>query len=725
MAFNSKVLYEGNGSQTTYSIPFSYIQQTHVEVYRNLVLQTDPSDYSISSSSVVFVEAPGDGDAIEIKRNSSPGSILVDFQNGSVLNEGDLDLAYLHNFYLTQEATDGYNTLVNDTLLRIAGDLGISETDTDEIINCLTIELLAQDAAATLQARVTDIDTNAASIISLGNSLQIQINNVAEGIASAVWVQASAPVPGVDGVPDPIVEGSRWYDSDDNNSPYIYLSSAWVGVEDPRIGEATADIVIIESDVADNAAAIVTESVTRANADSATASTLALIGAENGAQTAFVLDSTTVKIDSDGGDTFSTRFSNLSAADATNAADITTEESARIAADGTISAKYGVNLDVNGYVTGFLQINDGTSGAFIIQADQFAVVDPLPVWEASTAYTEGDYVTAVTPVADRIYRCFTSGTSGGSEPTWNATYGLGVIDNTTLWITEHADNEVIPFLVQDSVVTMQNVVIDGSLLVANSVTAAKLEADLVLAGLIRTAGSGNRVELEQDSAGDFPFWIGSGSKGTVSGSPGSGARVFYDASIDELEITGSLKAETFSASAFTPISEVTGVDNGLNLSDYDPTRVALSVAPIWYRPWDAQETSAQALTYNTTEKEVQGPTYDGTAASDSFKVASYYTTMTFDMSFLVEGDVDIEMQQAIWNEGTTSWGSWTTATLANTFASQGSGVAYNARFCDSFQPSVANGRVKYRYQVTQGTGDTGYVWAYGGAFTIFNMAESP
>lgn len=41
-----------------------------------------------------------------------------------------------------------------------------------------------------------------------------------------------------------------------------------------------------------------------------------------------------------------------------------------------LSARYGVTLNVNGYVTGFAQNNDGTSGSFDILADKFRVVVP-------------------------------------------------------------------------------------------------------------------------------------------------------------------------------------------------------------------------------------------------------------------------------------------------------------------------------------------------------------
>jgi hypothetical protein len=45
------------------------------------------------------------------------------------------------------------------------------------------------------------------------------------------------------------------------------------------------------------------------------------------------------------------------------------------AVDG-VRARYGVSLDVNGYVTGFVQNNDGVSGTFTVLTDRFAIVQP-------------------------------------------------------------------------------------------------------------------------------------------------------------------------------------------------------------------------------------------------------------------------------------------------------------------------------------------------------------
>jgi len=168
MAYASKVLYTGNGVLKTFNVPFSFIDRDHVRVFVNETLQLEPMMYTLSGSTVTFSSAPEDQDAIVIRRNTSPTSLLVDFQDGSVLNESDLDTAYQHNFYLYEEATDSFNELINSALLSIASGTGITETTTDEVIAALVNEMLNTEQAATLQQRVSDIDLNAESILTLG-----------------------------------------------------------------------------------------------------------------------------------------------------------------------------------------------------------------------------------------------------------------------------------------------------------------------------------------------------------------------------------------------------------------------------------------------------------------------------------------------------------------------------------------------------------------------------
>jgi len=66
--------------------------------------------YTISTSPQKIVITSGNvavGNAVSIVRNSSTSEALVDFVNGSVLTETDLDRGYQHGFYLSQEAAEG------------------------------------------------------------------------------------------------------------------------------------------------------------------------------------------------------------------------------------------------------------------------------------------------------------------------------------------------------------------------------------------------------------------------------------------------------------------------------------------------------------------------------------------------------------------------------------------------------------------------------------------
>ncbi|MDK1104018.1 MAG: phage tail fiber protein [Actinomycetota bacterium] len=389
----SKQLYTGDGVQTQYNIPFPFIDITHVKVHVDLTMKLIPADYSISGSTITFVNPPGDGSAIEVFRRTSPTTILVDFHDGSTLGENELDTAYLHNFYLGQEYSDSFNELINNAFLDVATDVGITEVETPALLTALVAEMLTQEAAATLQQRVDDIDLNAEAILDLGTGLQVQVNVLAQGTAAIVYVQDDEPIPGQNGIPDPIADGARWYDSNDNNKPYIYDVSitTWLSLEDPRIGQAVADISVLQTDVDDNAAAVVTEATARSTEDTAFASLLALIGAQNGAQTAFIIDTATVKIDSDAGDTFSARFSSLASTDSTNAASISTEQSARIAQDGVIATLISLLGAENGAQTAFI-LNEDTvkiaSDGGDTLAERFAALVASDATNAASVATE-------------------------------------------------------------------------------------------------------------------------------------------------------------------------------------------------------------------------------------------------------------------------------------------------------------------------------------------------
>jgi hypothetical protein len=115
---NTYVDYTATASQTDFAFNFDYLEDEHVTVEINGVAQ-------LSSAYSVIVESNGDtkvrlnvgataGQIVRVRRKSQPDTNLVDFVNGSVLTESELDRAYLHNRYLAEEISE-----LNDASLQL------------------------------------------------------------------------------------------------------------------------------------------------------------------------------------------------------------------------------------------------------------------------------------------------------------------------------------------------------------------------------------------------------------------------------------------------------------------------------------------------------------------------------------------------------------------------------------------------------------------------------
>src|SRR6056300_107970 len=102
---NSFVRYTGNGTTTTYAIPFSYRDTADLSA---TVAGVNITAYTLDAAgtNLTFTTAPANGSAIEIRRTTSQTTKLVDYVSGSVLTESDLDTDSDQAFYMSQEAID-------------------------------------------------------------------------------------------------------------------------------------------------------------------------------------------------------------------------------------------------------------------------------------------------------------------------------------------------------------------------------------------------------------------------------------------------------------------------------------------------------------------------------------------------------------------------------------------------------------------------------------------
>jgi hypothetical protein len=100
----SYVRYSGNGSTTNYTFSFPVISTDHIKVRVNGTLVTNWS--FLSSSTIQFAAAPANAAVIEIRRETPKESSIVNFTDGSVLLERDLDLLATWQLYVAQETED-------------------------------------------------------------------------------------------------------------------------------------------------------------------------------------------------------------------------------------------------------------------------------------------------------------------------------------------------------------------------------------------------------------------------------------------------------------------------------------------------------------------------------------------------------------------------------------------------------------------------------------------
>ena len=104
----TSVTHTGNGSTDAFAIPFSFLADSEVDVTVAGVLKTINTHYTISGSTVTFTSGntPANGATVKFQRDTNISAKKVDFSDGSVLTEADLDTNSDQVIFAQQEITD-------------------------------------------------------------------------------------------------------------------------------------------------------------------------------------------------------------------------------------------------------------------------------------------------------------------------------------------------------------------------------------------------------------------------------------------------------------------------------------------------------------------------------------------------------------------------------------------------------------------------------------------
>ena len=106
----------GNGTAGPFSISFSYLAESEVDVTVGGVLKTITTHYTFTSATqITFTSGnePANGVAIKFQRDTNIGSKKVDFVDGSVLTESDLDTQNDQLLFAQQEIVDNIVPMTN------------------------------------------------------------------------------------------------------------------------------------------------------------------------------------------------------------------------------------------------------------------------------------------------------------------------------------------------------------------------------------------------------------------------------------------------------------------------------------------------------------------------------------------------------------------------------------------------------------------------------------
>lgn len=107
----SYIQYTGNGSTTNFTVTFQYVSQADVFV----TVDGNPSTFTwLNASTVVITPPPPVSTKVRIARKTKSDARIVDFVDGSVLTEADLDKSNEQVFYMAQEAFERADEVVVD-----------------------------------------------------------------------------------------------------------------------------------------------------------------------------------------------------------------------------------------------------------------------------------------------------------------------------------------------------------------------------------------------------------------------------------------------------------------------------------------------------------------------------------------------------------------------------------------------------------------------------------
>tara|TARA_R100000995_G_scaffold30665_1_gene13667 strand:- start:1220 stop:4660 length:3441 start_codon:yes stop_codon:yes gene_type:complete len=190
----------GNGSAGPFNIGFNYIDKSEVIVTVNEVLKSTPTHYTFNSNTqITFTSGnePASGLNIGLRRSTNITTAKVDFEDGSVLTETDLDANTNQLLFALQENTDALSGTGLETSILYLRDG--SRTLTGNIV----FEGSTKDAHETTLTpidptadRTINIPNISGTLVTTGDTGTVNSTMIVDGTIANIDINNSAAIAG-------------------------------------------------------------------------------------------------------------------------------------------------------------------------------------------------------------------------------------------------------------------------------------------------------------------------------------------------------------------------------------------------------------------------------------------------------------------------------------------------------------------------------------------------
>jgi hypothetical protein len=188
--------YPGNGSTTSFAVPFPYLLKAHVHVYLgfNLLDGTFTSELAettgytwTSGTQIQTVAAPATGQTLTVIRQTPNSQQLVEWQDGSTLISEDLNTSDKQNLYVIQEQQDRNDSAITGLGASASAASASAASASASAANAATQATAAIASADAATAAATAVTTTANAASSAANAA-VQIATAAATPQSPIQV---------------------------------------------------------------------------------------------------------------------------------------------------------------------------------------------------------------------------------------------------------------------------------------------------------------------------------------------------------------------------------------------------------------------------------------------------------------------------------------------------------------------------------------------------------